>query len=340
MREGIYVYGIIKTSSPQEFGTIGIDNGKPANVVTRKFKDLAAVISYSPWMVYDTLTKEKVVKDLVTHQFVIEQVMQRFTILPVKFGTILESEDEVSQFLEQGYTLLSQQLDKMEGKIELDLVAWCEIPTILATLSRRDSQLQAMQQELAQKGEQVTTEEKARLGQCIQQALQAEKARVHALILQTLKPVTEDVRLHDQLSDKMILNAAFLLEKKNEQSFSALLDTLDQQLEKNINFRVVGPLPPYNFSTILFKKIDTESIEKAKKTLGITGELTEHTLRETYHQLAKAYHPDTSSEEDTDRFQLVHAAYRILKDFVENGPIQVEVFQWRKDTQEAQKVRS
>ena len=339
MREGIYVYGIIKTSSPQEFGAIGIDNGQPADVVTRGFKELAAVISHSPWMVYDTLAKEKVVKDLVTHQFVIEQVMQRFTILPVKFGTMLESEDEVSQFLGQGYALLNQLLDKMEGKIELDLVVWWEMPAILAALSHRDSQLQAMQQELAQKGEQVTTEEKARLGQCIQQALQAEKARVHALILQTLKPVTEDVRLHDQLSDKMLLNAAFLLEKKNEQSFSVLLDMLDQQLEKNVNFRVVGPLPPYNFSTLLFKKIDQESIEKAKKMLGITGELTESTLREAYHRLAKAYHPDTSGEEDTDHFQLVHAAYRILKDFVENGPVQVEVLQWRKDTQEAQKVR-
>jgi hypothetical protein len=333
MKEGIYIYGIIKTSGPQEFGEIGIGDKTPSHVLTVGFQELAAVVSNSPLMVYDSLTKEKVVKDLVIHQFVIEKVMERFTIVPVKFGTMVETEDEVIQFLERGYALLSNELGKMERKIELDVVAWWELPKILAAISRHNSQIQEKQQELALRGEKASIEDKVMLGQCIEQALKAEKASYHQLILQTLNQVTEDVCLHDLANDRMILNASFLLEKKNEESFHALIHALDQKLESNVNFRVVGPLPPYSFSTILLKKIDSERIEEAKKTLGLTGELTDKILRDAYHHLAKEYHPDKSSREDSAEFQLIHAAYRTLKGFLENGSIYVEVYRRKEDVQ-------
>ena len=51
-QHGIYIYGIIKTGDPQEFGEIGIGN-KASQVLTVGFKDLAAVVSKSPFVVYD-----------------------------------------------------------------------------------------------------------------------------------------------------------------------------------------------------------------------------------------------------------------------------------------------
>ncbi len=134
MKNGIYIYGIIKTSGPQELGDIGISNKDVPDVLTIRFKDIAAVVSHGPLMTYDSLAKEQVVKDLVIHQFVLEKVMTRFTIVPIKFGTMVETKDEVSAFLENGYVLLSNERGKMEGKIELDIVAWWELPKILAAI--------------------------------------------------------------------------------------------------------------------------------------------------------------------------------------------------------------
>jgi DnaJ-domain-containing protein 1 len=328
MKKGIYIYGIIKTSGPQELGEIGIDNEAIPDVVTIRFKDIAAVVSHSPLMAYDSLAKEEVIKGLAVHQFVLEKVMARFTTVPIKFGTMVETEDEVIEFLENGYVLLSNELDKMAGKIELDIVAWWELPKILEAISRHNSQIQEEQQKLAQKGEHASIEDKVILGQHIEQALKAEKARCHQLILQTLKQGAEDVCLHDLANDEMILNAAFLLAKKNEEFFQASVHSLDQELESKVNFRVVGPLPPYSFSTILLKKVDRDSLEEAKKTLGLTGEITDKTIRDAYHQLIKEYHPDTKNGEDAGEFQLVLTAYRTLKDFIENGLIYPKVYQW------------
>jgi hypothetical protein len=325
MKNGIYIYGIIKTSGPQELGEIGTSNKDVPDVMIIRFKDIAAVVSHGPLMTYNSIAKEKVVKDLVIHQFVLEKVMTRFTIVPIKFGAMVETEDEVSAFLENGYVLLSNELSKMEGKIELDIVAWWELPKILAAISRHNSEIQEKQQQLAQQGENASIEDKVILGQYVEQVLKAEKARHQQLILQTLKQGAEDVRLHDLATDEMILNAAFLLAKKDEEFFHTSVHNLDQELGSKVNFRVVGPLPAYSFSTILLKRVDQESLEEAKKTLGITAEITDKTIRDAYHQLIKEYHPDTKNGEDAREFQLVLTAYRTLKNFVENGSIYPQV---------------
>jgi DnaJ-domain-containing protein 1 len=332
MKNGIYIYGIIKTSGPQEFGEIGIGN-KASQVLTIGFKDLAAVVSKSPFMVYDSLAKEKVVKDLVTHQFVIEKVMESFTIVPVKFGSMVETEDEVIEFLGKGYSLLSNELCKIEGKIELDVVASWELPKILPALYRHDDQIRKKQNEIVMQGVKVSVEDKVALGKLIEQALETKKAEYNQLILQTLKKETVDACLHDLANDEMIFNAAFLLEKKDQEFFHKLVDSLDQKLEDTVNFRLVGPLPPYSFSTILLEKIDSHRVEEAIKTLGLNGEITDKTVRDAYRQLAQKYHPDKSSGEDSTNFHLINAAYRALKNFVENGLMRVEVYRWEKDIQ-------
>ncbi|HVB21263.1 MAG TPA: GvpL/GvpF family gas vesicle protein [Ktedonobacteraceae bacterium] len=331
MRNGIYIYGVIATSSMQDFGAIGIGN-KPTKVWTIGCKDVAAVVSASPLVVYNSLAQEKTVKDLVIHQFVIEKVMEQFTIIPLKFGTMVKTEEEAITFLEKGYPLLSSELGKMEGNIELDVVATWELPKVLRTVVRDSHLIQNKQKEIALK-DTASVEDKVALGQLVEQALQARKADNYELMLQTLKERATDVCLHDLANDEMIFNAAFLLKKKDEESFTELVHALDQKLEDTVKFRVIGPLPLYSFSTILFESIDPHSVEEAKKTFGLHGELTDKTIRDTYRQLARQCHPDKKSAKDTMDFSLLHAAYKTLMNFVENGLMQIEVYQWKKDFQ-------
>ncbi|EFH81425.1 GvpL/GvpF family gas vesicle protein [Ktedonobacter racemifer] len=286
MKDGLYVYGIIKEAGPQEFGEIGIGNNAHARVFALGHQGLAAIVSHSPWRVYESLSREEVIKDLAIHQLVTEKVMQRFTIAPVKFGTLLESEDEVRAFLTNDANLLAGLLDEIAGKIELDLVAWWELAKIIATLPGRNVEVREQQRKLALKGENVSLEDKILLGQCIERALKEEKEKCLQVITQTLGKVVLDTSLHDLANDEMIINAGFLLEKSKEELFHATVEALDQTLEGNINFRIVGPLPLYSFSTIVFHKIDVAEVEDARKELGISGELTEQAVRNAYRQRA------------------------------------------------------
>ena len=331
MKNGIYIYGVIKTSAPQEFGEIGIGDesaGRRTKVLTIGFKDLAAVVSDSPFAVYDSLAKEKTIKDLVTHQFVIEKVMADFTIIPVKFGTMVETEDEVIKLLEKGYSVLRNELRKMEGKIELDVVASWKLPKILAMVYAEDRRVQKKQREITLKGNEVTLEDKVALGKLIEQALNARKVKNSRLILQTLKKRAVEICLHDITSDEMVFNAAFLIKAANKERFDKILDKLDQRFEDALDFRVVGPLPPYSFSTILFKKISRQKVEEAKKTLGLNGEIADKIINHAYRQLAQEYHPDKHAGQSQPEFDRINSAYRVLKDFTKSGFFDVDIYHW------------
>lgn len=328
---GLYLYGVIKTSVSQEFGEIGIGDAA-SKILTIGFKDVAAIVSESPFMVYDTLAKEKTVRDLVTHQFVIEKVMENFTIIPVKFGTMVKTEGEVINFLEKGYTLLCSELCKMEEKIELDVVASWKLPKVLTALYRDNPLLQNKQKEIVQKG-QASIEDKVALGKLVEQALKTQKASYQQLILQTLTKGTLDVCLHEPANDEMIFNAAFLIEKKHEDLFTEMITGLDQDLENALNFRVVGPLPLYSFSTVLLEQIDPANLEDAKRIFDLHGEITDKTVRDAYRHLAQKYHPDKSDDEALLDFPLLHSAYKLLKKFAKSGLMHVEVYRWEKDFQ-------
>ncbi|GER86455.1 hypothetical protein KDW_06170 [Dictyobacter vulcani] len=328
MTNGIYIYGVIKLSNSQEPQNFGIDNPAIPRVFTVGFQDIAAVVSPRPLMRYDSLEQEQVVQDLAIHNFVIEKAMERFTIVPIKFGSMVEAEAEVTEFLTKGYTLLHEILKRMEGHRELDVVARWELSKVLPIISRENSQIREKQQEIAAKAGNASMEDKIILGQYIERALTAEKTRYHQAILQALQPVAEEVGVHDIAGDEMIFNAAFLLATPAVDAFYHALDALDQSLESSVNFRVVGPLPPYSFATIEVKRFDRASIDEAREILHLPVDITAKTVRDAYHQLAKEHHPDTNSEEDSREFQRINTAYTTLQDFTENGLIYPQVYQW------------
>ena len=83
--EGKYVYCIIRSGRPREFGSIGI-GADASRVYTVHHEDLAAIVSDTPIRIYDP-TRENV----LAHEFVNETVMRDFTVIPMNFGTIFRT---------------------------------------------------------------------------------------------------------------------------------------------------------------------------------------------------------------------------------------------------------
>src|SRR5919206_5023686 len=75
---GIYVYSIIECTEPRGFGRIGI-GGRGDDVYTVHYKDLAAVVSRTPLVVYDP-TRD----NALAHEHVNEvTIEQGFTPVPM-----------------------------------------------------------------------------------------------------------------------------------------------------------------------------------------------------------------------------------------------------------------
>ena len=93
LETGKYVYCIIKSPKSREFGQIGIGEGSNA-VYTVHFGDLAAVVSDTPIRIYDP-TRENV----LAHEFVNETVMREYTVIPMSFGTLFRTEEDIVELI-------------------------------------------------------------------------------------------------------------------------------------------------------------------------------------------------------------------------------------------------
>ena len=111
---GKYVYCIIRLDKQKDFGSVGIGGGQ--RVYTVHFRDLAAIVSDTPIVIY-VPTRENV----LAHEFVNETVMREHTVIPMSFGTVFRSEDDVTELLRSTYQAFSEVLDKMQDKIEFGL---------------------------------------------------------------------------------------------------------------------------------------------------------------------------------------------------------------------------
>ncbi|MDP2755273.1 MAG: GvpL/GvpF family gas vesicle protein, partial [Nitrospirota bacterium] len=89
-----YIYGIIEDSEEKVFNS---------EVHTIPYQDISAVVSDSSFVDYTTLPKDQVAKFLLTHQQVIEKVMDSYTIIPMKLGTYAFNIREIEEILSKGY---------------------------------------------------------------------------------------------------------------------------------------------------------------------------------------------------------------------------------------------
>ena len=313
MQEGRYIYGIIKTDKEKSFGPCGINTDE--KVYTISHQDIACIVSKSPVQDYSSMLKETLGHYLVKHQTIIEKIMREYTIIPMKFGTFAFNDDEAIEVLKRGYCQFKELLINMDGKIELDVAAtYNDLDSIIKEIADVDEGIREFKAEIAKRPSSQTLQDRIKIGMMIKEALSKRREKEQSHIIEFLKGVAVDFQKHQVMDDKMILNCAFLLEKSKEINFDAALKELNQEYKEKVNFRCVGPLPPYSFATCQLKKIGYSQIDEAKRLLGLRENTSLEEIKESYRQLAQRNHPDKRPEnsELKEGFEKVTSAYKLL----------------------------
>ena len=312
--KGKYLYGIIRKDENHNISLDGL------TIISHQ--GLAAVVEDKEFKDYHKLPKEETIKELISHQKIIEKIMEHSPILPVKFGTILKDEEEVKTALEKGYFLLRNALRKIEDKIELDLVCFWNEEKAAQMAFQESKKVKNYYKKITSEG----AEEKIALGKLVADYLASKKEKISLQISKALKKETVESCSHALADVNMLLNQAFLVEKKREESFNHTLNQLDSRFASLINFRLVGPLPPYSFATFVIDSLDEKEVEKARTTLKLTGQLDMEKLKQTYDALAMKLHPDKGGI--PLEFELATAAYKLMRNFIEKGLIAVSLYTW------------
>ena len=246
---GKYLYCIIPCKEDRTFDTIAIGS-KDGVVQTVPHNGLAAVVS-------DSLAKhyESTRQNMVTHESVLETVMREFTLLPVRFGTIADSTSpvqDIQKLLSSRVEEFDRLLRDMEGKVELGLKAfWRDEKAVFEEIVAENADIRRLRNLLSGKPPEATHFDRVRLGEMVKEALNRKRAREAARILQPLRRGAHSIRENEALGDRMVLNAAFLIDKSKEPEFDQTVTKLDEQFGERVVLKYVGLAPPYNFVNIV-----------------------------------------------------------------------------------------
>jgi hypothetical protein len=242
---GKYVYCIVRTEDPLKFGPIGI-GAEPTEVHSISYKELAAVVSDTPIEVFDA-TRENV----LAHERVNETVMRNHTVIPMSFGTVFKTRDDIVELLKAAYEAFKDVLNKMEDKLEFGLKVLWERDVIVREIEGEDEDVRRLKDEISsQKGS--TYFARMQYGRLVDAALEARTERYVRDIFEDLRPVSVASRANKPIGDKMIMNAAFLVSRDKETAFDAKVKQIGVRYP-NLTFKYTGPWPPYNFVNIRLK---------------------------------------------------------------------------------------
>jgi hypothetical protein len=244
------VYCVIRSEDPLRVGAIGLGT-TPAEVHTVHYKDIAAVVSDTPIEVLDA-TRENV----LAHERVNEVVMRDHTVIPMSFGTVFKTRDDITELLKGAYGAFTDVLLKMEDKVEFGLKVLWDRDEVIRQIEREDEDVRQLKGEIAsQTG--PTYFARVQYGRLVEAALQSRSERHVSEIFGLLRDVSVASRANKPIGDKMIMNAAFLVARNREAAFDAKVKAIGAKYG-HLTFRYTGPWPPYNFVNIRLK------LERAK----------------------------------------------------------------------------
>jgi hypothetical protein len=265
---GKYLYGIISGGGGTVLGVGGLVGTSLIHNIAHE--GLSCVASDYDGGSFGTMSREELARYLVTHQTVVEQVAKRHPILPVKFGTVLATSDEVHQLLTQGHPQFSLTLLWIQDKVEVQVMAsWAGGRLIKGNCA----------------GPEMLPADEPNPPEWVEASTAQSTQFYLERMIGFLQPVSVDVQYHPPKSGEMAVNVAFLVEKDGLDTFHSRVNQLNALFCNQINFQVTGPLPPYSFAIVEVIKTSPEAINKAKLLLNLNEIADEVEVRKSYRRL-------------------------------------------------------
>jgi len=157
------------------------------------------------------------------HEAVLRKVMEEHTVVPVEFGTTIKNERILRRLLTKAYNPARECLRLVDNKVELGVKAVLNEDIVFVDTEKRE--------------------------ECVSD------------ILASLKTIAKQAVTGDLFSDRLILNASFLVNKEDINAFSEKVAQL-QQKYPILKLLYSGPWAPYNF---VYIKIGAKGIEVTKR---------------------------------------------------------------------------
>ena len=236
----VYVYGVLSGADQAGVSVEGVEG---AEVRTVEHAGLAALVST---LHADALAAAR---ELRAHWRVLDEASRGATVLPVRFGTVMQGDAAVrEQLLEPNAGRLTQLLSELAGRVQLNVKGDYDEEELLREVVRASPEVASLRDRLKTISDAAGYYDKIRLGELVAAQVGGRRQQDEALALARLEPAAVSARAEPVASEAGAFNLAFLVEAGDVDAFSEAVGRLRAELGERISLRYVGPLPPYSFA--------------------------------------------------------------------------------------------
>ena len=160
-------------------------------------------------------------ENVLAHERVNETVMKSLTVIPMSFGTVFKTRDDIVELLRGAYDAFRDVLDKMQDKVEFGLKVLWDRDVMVREIENEDEDIRRLKNEISAVPKGSTYFARMQYGRLIEARSQARTEQYVADIFEQLRDVSVASRANKPIGDKMIMNAAFLVSRDQETAFDA-----------------------------------------------------------------------------------------------------------------------
>jgi hypothetical protein len=189
-------------------------------------------------------------ENMLAHQKVIEVVMKEFrSVLPIRFGTIAATPDEIRNLLNRRYSEFMELLRQFENKVELNVRGtWKNMGMIYQEIDKEHAELQDIRADIGKLDDKGKRNLKIiEAGNLVEQALIEKKQKETDTIIDAFRRSVFEFKLNKTNGDAMFMNTAFLVNSGREVEFDHIMANLGEKYQERSDFVYTSPLPIFNF---------------------------------------------------------------------------------------------
>jgi hypothetical protein len=236
----VYVYGVLSGSDQAAVSVGGVEK---AEVRTVEHAGLAALVSS---LETDALAAAREVR---AHWRVLEEASKSATVLPVRFGTVMENDAAVRErLLEPNADSLTGLLGELAGRVQLNVAGEYDEDGLLREVVRASPAVAALRRRVRSVSDSAGYYDRIRMGELVAAEVDRRREQDAALALERLEPLAVRARVEGAPTPNAAFKLAFLVDSDAIDDFSEAVGGLREALAGRVALRYVGPLPPYSFA--------------------------------------------------------------------------------------------
>src|ERR687884_169650 len=135
---------------------------------------------------------------------------------PMGFGGLFRTEEDIIELIRGTYDALRDVLAKMEGKVEFGLKVNWDRDRVIAELEEQNEEIRQLKEQITQRTTGSTYFARMQLGRLVETALSDQADAYIRDVYSVLRDTAVASRANKPIGDKMIMNAAFLVERERE----------------------------------------------------------------------------------------------------------------------------